>query len=273
MDLLEALELLKEATAEDNKAAFIDKFGQELYDKFILDKANLDKIDDVINKMSKEEVEVMLGMDTEINPEDPKDIPQDVQSDDEDDEKETPENIADVNLYNQQMAKSMEDKIYFKNEIDNNTVDMIVDFGCANAELFKYMPKDWKCVGVDNSSEMRDIAKKNFPKGSYVDSLDDVKITNNTLLNMSSVIHEVYSYCSKNEIKRFWEQVFDSGYKYISIRDMMVSDVTNRALKPHEADCLRGPKAANLKSFIDIWGMKRYRDMLHYLLKYRYTEN
>lgn len=52
-----------------------------------------------------------------------------------------------------------------------------------------------------------------------------VKFGNNSpLLNLSSVIHEVYSYSHSSVIKKFWEkQVFGGSFKYITIRDMIPS--------------------------------------------------
>lgn len=182
--------------------------------------------------------------------------------------------ITNITKYNNQMAKSMEDKLFFLNKIETTDVDRIVDFGCANCELFKYVPSTWNLVGVDNNKEMKKLANKNFPQATICENLNQVETTNNTLLNMSSVIHEVYSYCSKKEINQFWKSVFNSNYKYIVIRDMMVSDITDRPLRKQDLKDIETMKdQTTFKDFEKVWGMKSYRNLIHYLLKYRYTEN
>lgn len=182
--------------------------------------------------------------------------------------------IVDIKKYNDQMAKSMGDKLFFLNKISATDVDKIVDFGCANGELFKYVPSNWDLVGVDNNEEMKKQAIANFPKAKIVDNLNKVETTNNTLLNMSSVIHEVYSYCSKKEINEFWKSVFNSNYKYIVIRDMMISDITDRPLRKQDLNDIENMKnQTTFQDFEKVWGCKTYRNLIHYLLKYRYTEN
>lgn len=195
------------------------------------------------------------------------------------------EKITDIQLYNTQMAKSMKDKVFFLDKINPNDIDNIVDFGCANGELFKYVPNSWSCIGVDNSDDMIKEAKANFNDAAYVHSLDEVRPyiednkNTNYLLNMSSVIHEVYSYCSKNEIAKFWDNVWNSGYKYITIRDMMVGESIYR--EPDElADELFIPDKSlhnyNSIDFASTWDYyfnASQWHLIHYLLKYKYVEN
>lgn len=187
--------------------------------------------------------------------------------------------IKDLKLYNNQMSMSMKDKEFFLDLINQDDVDRIVDFGCANGELFKYIPDYWDCIGVDNSEKMREEARNNFSQGIYLEDLEDVCITDNTLLNMSSVIHEVYSYLSKKEVEKFWREVWNSGYKYISIRDMMVGKSIFR--DPDElADRLFMPDKDlhndNSIDFANTWiyyAKPSQWHLIHYLLKYKYTEN
>lgn len=135
--------------------------------------------------------------------------------------------IADLNKYNTDMEKSMKDKIFFLDHIRVDDVDAIVDFGCANGALLDVMPKKWAKYGVDNNPDMQKICKEK--SYSIYDSLDKVKnLQPRTLLNMSSVIHEVYSYLNSEEIAHFWDKVFDGSYEYITIRDMMLSENTAR---------------------------------------------
>ena len=55
-----------------------------------------------------------------------------------------------------------------------------------------------------------------------------------TLINISSTLHEVYSYGTEASVAEFWERVFGSGFKYIAIRDMMVSETTMGLAEPSQ---------------------------------------
>ena len=179
--------------------------------------------------------------------------------------------IADLNKYNTDMEKSMKDKIFFLDHIRTDDIDAIVDFGCANGALLDAMPKEWIKYGVDNNPDMKKICEEK----SYTvyNSLDEVKNPQTrTLLNMSSVLHEVYAYLTQEEIAHFWSKVFDGSYEYITIRDMMVSDNTNR---PADFNLLTNGADKYIKSFVSRWvkGTATQHDLLHYLLKYKYTDN
>lgn len=184
--------------------------------------------------------------------------------------------ISDIKLYNRQMSASMADKLFFLDLIDPNDYDTIVDFGCADGELLKQHPIGVVKIGVDNSEDMRKEAKLNYPDCSYVNSLDDLKDVDKThaLFNASSVIHEIYSYLSKDEIEHFWDNVFNDNYKYISIRDMMVSNKTNRPLNTEvENNILNSNYSELYNDFVSKFPDGRERDLLHFFLKYRYEEN
>ena len=95
------------------------------------------------------------------------------------------------------------------------------------------------------------------------------------MLNLSSVIHEIYSYCNEYEIYEFWNNVFLSEFKYISIRDLCVSKNVNR--RTDMADYLKLIEKADnkqIKEFQLIWGLLMdNRNFLHFLMKYKYVEN
>lgn len=184
--------------------------------------------------------------------------------------------ITDIKLYNEQMSRSMQDKLFFLDYVSKNDIDTIIDFGCANGELLKQVPFDCVKIGVDNSPEMINEAKENFPDASYVAKLTDITPIHktNALLNMSSVIHEVYSYLKKTDVDKFWDEVFTGGYKYIAIRDMMVPTETNRMIALDDLRKIIHAGYGNMfddfhNHFLD-W---RVRDILHFFMKYRYEEN
>ena len=188
------------------------------------------------------------------------------------------EKIANLEKYNNDMAKSLGDKIFFLGYIKEEDIKAIVDFGCADGTLLKAMPETWAKIGVDNNPEMRSICVNNGIV--TVENLDDINPKVPSLLNMSSVIHEVYSYLSDNEIAHFWDRVFAAGFEYISIRDMMLSENTVRPADAIVEDIFYINGKFNnqyANSFLEEW-INPYleidqADLLHYLLKYKYTDN
>ena len=187
------------------------------------------------------------------------------------------EKIANLEKYNNDMAKSLGDKIFFLGYIKEEDIKAIVDFGCADGTLLKAMPETWAKIGVDNNPEMRSACLKNDIV--TVENLDGINPKVPALLNMSSVIHEVYSYLSDNEIAHFWDRVFAAGFEYISIREMRLSENTVRPADAIVEDifyinCKFNNQYANsyLKEWVNPYSIDQ-ADLLHYLLKYKYTDN
>lgn len=193
--------------------------------------------------------------------------------------------ISNLQTYIDRMNLSMGDKLFFLKKLD---FDVIVDFGCADGELLSTISKmnpDVKVVGYDLDKKMLLKAKSKLPEGSLVtDNWEEVInfITDyeKPLLNLSSVIHEVYSYSNKEDINNFWvNQVFGGYFKYISIRDMMPSfKLAKEDIYQYKDDLRKVRQKADkkqLKSFEDRWGSinTNYSTFVHYLLKYRYVEN
>lgn len=138
--------------------------------------------------------------------------------------------ISDLDVYLNRMQKSVMDKMFFIDKVFE-PFENIVDFGCANGELIKAIQMlfgdEYRYYGYDISPDMIRVAKENVPQAMFVSSWNSLQINpSQSLLNISSTIHEVYSYCSPVEIEQFWNRVFNSGFKYITIRDMMVSEST-----------------------------------------------
>ena len=193
--------------------------------------------------------------------------------------------ISNLQSYIDGMNYSMEDKLFFTDKID---FDVIVDFGCAEGtfleELSKIKP-NVKLIGYDLDDEMLSKAKSRLGKKALFTNnwYDAVKYTSsfrNPLLNLSSVIHEVYSYSSPNVISQFWNsQVFGGDFKYITIRDMIPSLEIDKQEISHFKDDVRKVRSKTdrfyLDSFEKKWGTisNNYRTFVHYLMKYRYTEN
>ena len=143
--------------------------------------------------------------------------------------------INNYNVYNKRMDKSFQDKLFFLDKIKDN-VEAIVDFGCADGALIRHLSEltNTKLVGYDSDHNMIDIAKSKTNKDNCLFNedfgriIEEEIIPQESLLNISSVIHEVYSYLDSKDIEIFWDMVLDSNFKYISIRDLCASESINR---------------------------------------------
>ena len=186
-----------------------------------------------------------------------------------------PDSISNTSLYNERMAKTIVDKLFFMSKVYD--FNQLVDFGCADGSLLREYYKIVKgidLIGYDISDKMLTIARKENPYADYFDKWDDVKIRPNSLLNISSVIHEVYTYSSVLDIRKFWGIVFNSGFKYIVIRDMFVSKQTLKKTDEEDEKKVRKYADYTLKSFEKRHGsIKVLKNFIHYLLKYSYTDN
>lgn len=194
--------------------------------------------------------------------------------------------ITDIQSYIDGMGLSMKDKLSFV--VDNINFDVIVDFGCANGSYLANISKtnpNAKLIGYDLDPTMLSKAKSILGNGAILtDNWDQVvselQKYKSPLLNLSSVIHEVYSYSNSSTIKFFWEkQVFGGEFKFISIRDMIPSSsMSKNEMNNFKDDVKKVRKISDqkyLKSFEKKWGSinDNYRTFVHYLLKYKYIEN
>lgn len=152
-------------------------------------------------------------------------------------ERGIPMNIQNQEIYLSRMEAGMEDKLHFIKHLNPN-VNTIVDFGCANAALgmaLSNVAPELQYVGYDNSYPMLKEAKKNLPNGRFYSTLisltQDID-TSTSMLVLSSVIHEVYSYLEPLEIFHFWDFVLNSGFKQIAIRDMGLETILIASSEP-----------------------------------------
>jgi hypothetical protein len=193
--------------------------------------------------------------------------------------------IADFDEYIEGMKMSMQDKLFFVNRLD---FDVIVDFGCANGtflSLVQNMKPDVKLIGYDLDDTMLSKAESILGEEAILTSnwnqvVSELSRYKRPLLNLSSVIHEVYSYSHSSIIKKFWEQqVFGGNFKWITIRDMIPSvEIHKGERKSFEEDVKKVRDLADpyyLKSFEERWEPieNSYRTFVHFLLKYRYIDN
>jgi hypothetical protein len=203
-----------------------------------------------------------------------------------------------IQFYNKEMKKGMEDKLFFVDKLPKNQSYCFVDFGCADgsmisalAEIYKNTNQNqYKFIGYDISETMIDLARTNYSGPLYT----SVKFTTNwnevksempflknykNVLILSSVIHEVYSYADENHtIDDFWKKVLCSGFDYIIIRDMCPSDDINRTSDKSDFMKISTNNHPDIKrellDFCGHWGtIDNYKNLVHFLLKYRWKVN
>ena len=204
--------------------------------------------------------------------------------------------INNLEIYNYRMDKSIEDKLWFIDKVEE--IGIFVDFGCGAGtllkELYKIYGKTKKYIGYDNNLDMLCIARNNCKNttiifGHFFDQIKKYIDQNypgeKVCLIMSSVLHEIYSYCSEDEILKIWKDIENKlNPNYIVIRDMTWGfnheKYSYRQEQAKHLDCCyKISRLANqdqIKDFERVIGRKLIsdpRDITHFLLKYKYVEN
>lgn len=182
--------------------------------------------------------------------------------------------IADMDTYTAGMRKSIQDKLWFIDKVADK-VDSVVDYGCADGallyEIHNICPSI-RLYGYDNNVEMLQRASTLCPFATY--SQRTIKAPDSkSLLVVSSVFHEIYSYST--DIKAECASIFNSGYRYIAIRDMFYTKAAVRKADGYKiSSVLRKEPQSKIQDFERFHGpITENVNFLHYLLKYRYTEN
>lgn len=195
--------------------------------------------------------------------------------------------ITNLSKYLDDMNKGFIDKLFFTNIL--KFIDVIVDFGSADGQMLKFLSEikpELKLIGYDIDENMIQSSKEKYPDFIFTDKWEDVmriletneyRNLNKTLL-LSSVIHEIYSYSGGKNIKKFWsEQAFNDKFLYVIIRDMIPSIKAEKMnlLDIHIDKIKERSNSEHLKEFEDYWGPidTNFRTLLHWLLKYKYTDN
>ena len=193
------------------------------------------------------------------------------------------ERIADYGVYTDAMRRAMQDKTWFLELIDAKT---IVDYGCADGALIQYisqaMPGVFDLVGIDIDETMLRLAQQAVPSGRFCTPeqfLTQPAAYDDCCLNCGSVIHEVYSFGNDQSIADFWDFTFQAGFRYVAIRDMAMT-VRDYGQSHEEIAALSEklsshPLTTNTfhQYLAHIGRTPGYKDLIHYLLKYKYLVN
>lgn len=189
--------------------------------------------------------------------------------------------ILNKEIYLQRMNFGMEDKLFFLSYLSPQ-ITTVLDFGCANGDLGKMMKlyrPDLSYIGYDNSEEMRQSFNENIgTNGTFVSSYEEIKdfIHNGiirpqeTILVLSSVLHEVYSYSTFKEITAFWNFIQESSFAQVSVRDMGISEEEKHSQFNYACMVIKDYIESNYIS----WDQGNlFSDYYQLWLKYWYKEN
>lgn len=185
--------------------------------------------------------------------------------------------IKDFEGYLKRMQNGMDDKLWWVDKVDSK---IIVDYGCADGTLLKHIRElhpDYTLVGVDVLPEMLERAYKNVPDAHFITAqefLNAPVFNTNATLILSSVIHEIYSYCPDAE--NIMRRLLSMGFDHIAIRDMFISENTEKETIPYELykKLCEHTDANMIYDFSKYYGYPvTQQKFVHYLLKYRYVDN
>lgn len=199
--------------------------------------------------------------------------------------------IENYESYNSGMAKSMADKTsFFIETLKRNHVEVLVDFGCADGVMIAYLKKrlpNVSFIGYDYDVEMLKLAYKRNPDCYFTNSFTSVQNRikgKKSAISIISTIHEVYSYGTVQSVDEFWDRIYNSGFTYILIRDMLPHVNLNRKAEDSDVDKLfhgqaihklfKRSIAKQLYEYERLYGrIESNKDMVHFLYKYTYTDN
>jgi hypothetical protein len=189
--------------------------------------------------------------------------------------------ISNYASYTESMKKSLLDKIFFMDKIDTQ---VIIDYGCADGTLIHFLSllfPDLHYVGYDVDQKMLTEARKRCGKNDkifFTSSWGEAVrkfVDRPKAVILSSVVHEIYAYGTRADVDDLWRRVFHGNFDYIVIRDMIPSSSLERSSDINDiANIYKKANGAQLHEFENIWGtIESNKNLLHFLLKYRYTTN
>lgn len=194
--------------------------------------------------------------------------------------------MNDLNGYVKKMENTINQKMFFLDELNVNEYDLIVDFGCGSGELLRRtFDSGYKnqAIGFDSNLEMLELAKRNtlnYPI-QYEHDISvltkSVEKAKKSLIIFSSVLHEITgrSLLSVTE--------FMSRFDTIVIRDMYFNEDIHLGQKFEDfkvgADTISSIYDKVSRSMIKDFEL-RYgsltsdiKNFYHFLLKHTYVEN
>lgn len=184
--------------------------------------------------------------------------------------------IENYSVYTKRMNQTIQDKLFFLEHLKPE-IRTVVDFGCADGALGVALKETGLVyIGYDIDKTMLDRAEINgiSPTNLFYDF--DLLLSRidpaTSILVLSSVIHEVYSYGNPYEVHQFWNRVFKSGFAQVSIRDMGLANnkIAYGDIDPSLAVLITNKIYDEHDDYVPI---NHFKDYYQLLLKYWYHEN
>ena len=201
--------------------------------------------------------------------------------------------MDNINIYNERMAKAIEDKLWFIRFLNMPTFNqnaVVYDLGCADGEIIRHLAPifpDIQFIGIDESEDMINLARQRqfYPNERYIRNSEVHNVDNKkygiSIMIMSSVYHEIVNYNNEPAFKNILSILTPD---YIFFRDMIPDETINRKSSIDDLDKLMAKcwndesrdtiHTVQIATFDDIQGsLMNQRNLVHFLLKYRYVEN
>ena len=192
--------------------------------------------------------------------------------------------ILNYDVYNDRMRRSMWDKAFFLDKVPGT--EAIVDYGCADGSLIRFLHglfPEMRLIGFDIDPSM--IAAANAQREENTWFFSDIEAVPSTLrelnipgsrttVNFSSVFHEVFHYSFNLSTIRALIASVDP--QYLTVRDMMYDSPNEEAPVSREIEARARERlsARQIADFEKAHGpISLRRNLVHLLLKYKYTEN
>ena len=192
----------------------------------------------------------------------------------------TPEPIQNLQTYNARMSESLWDKAFFADKIPG--AKLIIDYGCADGSLMDFIQHnfpEFMTVGLDANEDMVRLARERGLSAftdceSVLAAVRDVPSSEIAVV-FSSVFHEIFHYgYPLDKITAFLREL---SPQYIVVRDMMYNEFCLfDGLAPHKAVVAVENKLPKkqIRDFERYFGpITNRKNLVHLLLKYRYTDN
>lgn len=191
--------------------------------------------------------------------------------------------ITNLEQYDSGLAFTLADKLFFLNQLDFNKIDVFVDFGCANGAVLAKVKEKYPnltCIGYDCSREQLNLAGQLVSSCEFTDDLryvvERVGKGKQSAILLSSVLHEIFSYCSSEGIEDFYYFLYHTGFTHIIVRDMMSFPTNNFSIGYKQYSKLiniagHSGIILKLRQFEQVWGScDIMQTLLHFLLKVNY---
>lgn len=178
---------------------------------------------------------------------------------------------------------SITEKLFFLSHIPEDAVKAIVDFGCVDGFLFQHMRNrgcNWKQIGIEPDLAFKELFTLLNPGITLINSkypaLHQQADPKECVLNLSPINQDVYSYQDPKEGSLFWKAVFNSGFKYIAISNVIITEKPDVAADVSDLEILNSNEMNRKRkeAYEKVYGKITTNQSLdHFLLKYRYIKN